>query len=247
MHTYSLQGRRFVVTGATRGIGRAISLALGANGAHILMLGRNALSLDALLTEVQALGGEGQGLVVDFTQPNYLVALDDSMSKISKLDGLIHCAGVCGLGTVEQTSPEVLDLNWQVNLRAPYVLTSQLLPRVRAARGHVIFINSGAGKVAKRQWSAYAASKHGLKALADALRDEVAGDGIRVTSVFPGRTATDMQEQVRSYEGKSYNPAEWVQPEDVAQAVILALKTPYPALVDEISVRPMPPLAAKNT
>jgi NADP-dependent 3-hydroxy acid dehydrogenase YdfG len=102
----------------------------------------------------------------------------------------------------------------------------------------VVLINSGAGKAAKAGWSAYAAAKHGLKALADSLRDEVRSDGVRVTSVFPGRTATDMQAEVHAHEGKVYDPACFVRPEDVARVALLALRTPPPAVVDEISVRP---------
>jgi NADP-dependent 3-hydroxy acid dehydrogenase YdfG len=102
----------------------------------------------------------------------------------------------------------------------------------------VVLINSGAGKAAKAGWSAYAAAKHGLKALADSLRDEARSDGVRVTSVFPGRTATDMQAEVHAHEGKVYDPARFVRPEDVARVALLALRTPPPAVVDEISVRP---------
>ncbi len=88
---------------------------------------------------------------------------------------------------------------------APAELTRLLLPQLRAARGHVVFVNSGAGLRANPEWGAYAASKHGLKALADALRGEEADHGVRVTSVYPGRTATPMQEKVHRQEGKEYD------------------------------------------
>ncbi len=105
-----------------------------------------------------------------------------------------------------------------VNLVAPAVLTRLALPALRAARGTVVLVNSGAGLVAHPQWSAYAASKHGLKALADSLRAEEAGHGVRVTTIYPGRTATAMQEKVHAQEGKDYDPAAWIDPATVAAA-----------------------------
>ena len=98
------------------------------------------------------------------------------------------------------------------NLVAPAELTRLLLPQLRAAQGHVVFVNSGAGLRANAEWAAYAASKHGLKALADALRQEEHGNGVRVTSVYPGRTATPMQEKVHQQEGKEYDAARWIDP-----------------------------------
>ena len=85
------------------------------------------------------------------------------------------------------------------------MLTRLCLPAVRAARGTVVFLNSGAGQVAHPHWSAYAASKFGLRALADSLRAEEQAHGVRVTTVYPGRTATPMQQKVHQQEGKDYD------------------------------------------
>ena len=85
-----------------------------------------------------------------------------------------------------------------------------MLPALRAARGTVVFLNSGAGLVAHPEWSAYAASKFGLRAVADSLRAEEAGAGVRVTSVYLGRIATPMQQKVHEQEGKDYDPGDWV-------------------------------------
>jgi NADP-dependent 3-hydroxy acid dehydrogenase YdfG len=102
----------------------------------------------------------------------------------------------------------------------------------------VIMVNSGAGLYAHAEWSAYAASKHGLKALADALRAEEHGNGVRVTSVYPGRTATPMQEKVHRQEGRDYDAARWIDPESVATAVLTALDLPRDAELTDLTVRP---------
>ncbi|MGH3324062.1 MAG: SDR family NAD(P)-dependent oxidoreductase, partial [Streptomyces sp.] len=105
---------------------------------------------------------------------------------------------------------------------------------------HVLFVNSGAGLRANPQWAAYAASKHGLKALADALREEERGHGVKVTSVYPGRTATPMQEKVHSQEGKEYDPGRWIQPGAVATTLLTALDLPGGgAEVTDLSVKPV--------
>jgi NADP-dependent 3-hydroxy acid dehydrogenase YdfG len=104
----------------------------------------------------------------------------------------------------------------------------------------VVFVNSSAGLRANPDWSAYAASKHGLRALADSLRAEEAASGVRVTSVYPGRTATAMQERVHAQEGKEYDPADWIKAESVASAVVAALDLPRDAEMTDVTVRPGP-------
>jgi len=125
-----------------------------------------------------------------------------------------------------------------VNLIAPAELTRLFLPTLRVARGQVVFVNSGAGLRADAEWGTYAASKHGLRALADSLRAEEHAAGVRVTSVYPGRTATAMQQRVRSQEGLPYDPGAYIDPESVATAVLTALDLPRDAEITEITVRP---------
>ncbi len=109
---------------------------------------------------------------------------------------------------------------------------------MRVAQGHVLFVNSGAGLAAHAEWSAYAASKHGLKALADSLRHEEHGNGVRVTSVYPGRTASPMQAKVHQQEGKEYDASRWIDPESVATTILMALDLPRDAEVNDLTVRP---------
>ncbi len=127
-----------------------------------------------------------------------------------------------------------------MNLLAPAELTRLALPALRAAHGTVVFVNSGAGLRANPEWSAYAASKHGLRALADALRAEELGTGVRVTSVFPGRTATPMQAKVHEQEGKEYDEADWIRAETVADAIRHVLDLPRDATIPDVTVSPGP-------
>jgi NADP-dependent 3-hydroxy acid dehydrogenase YdfG len=109
---------------------------------------------------------------------------------------------------------------------------------LRVSQSRVVFVNSGAGLHAHAGWSAYAASKHGLKALADALRAEEAEHGVKVTSIYPGRTATPMQERVHQQEGREYDASRFIAPESVAETILLALDLPDDAHLTELTVRP---------
>ncbi len=128
----------------------------------------------------------------------------------------------------------------RVNLVAPAALTRVALPALRAARGTVVFVNSGAGLQAHPTWSAYAASKHGLRALADSLRAEEHEHGVRVTSVYPGRTSTPMQAEVHRQEGKEYDAADWIDPETVADAILRVLDLGDDATISDLTLRPSP-------
>ena len=232
--------RTVVVTGASRGIGRAISHALAKEGFNLVVIGRDKARLEAVAAEcTSGTNVQVSVLPIDLSESKSLEQIKFAVPEAG-LHGLIHNAGVCALGRIESISERQLDEHWQLNVKVPFLLTAQLLPFLRRACGSVVCINSGAGKVAKAGWGVYASSKHAFKAFADALRDEVSGDGVRVTSIFPGRTATDMQSDVHQAEGRTYVPDRFVQPEDVAAAVVTAVLMPFPALVEEVVVRPMP-------
>src|SRR5205823_14512582 len=114
-----------------------------------------------------------------------------------------------------------------------------MLPMLRASRGQVVFVNSSSGIRAKPFSSQYDATKHALRALADSLRDEVNGDGIRVLSVYLGRTASEMQARIHATTNKPYRPELLLQPEDIAAIVLSALSLPRTAEVTDMHIRPM--------
>jgi NADP-dependent 3-hydroxy acid dehydrogenase YdfG len=153
---------------------------------------------------------------------------------------LVHSAGIGPLGTVEDSPAEQWRRTFEVNVVAVAELTRLLLPALRAACGQVVCINSGAGLTAHPGWGSYAASKFALRAFADALRAEEAAHGVRVTSVYPGRTDTRMQRAVVAHEGGEYDGSRFLRPESVARAVLLAVTAPPDADVTELSIRPAP-------
>ena len=132
------------------------------------------------------------------------------VAGIDRLDVLVHSAGVMALGPIAETPAEVWRRTMETNVIAVAELTRLLLPALRAAHGHVVLINSGSGQRSNPGWASYSASKFALRAFADALRAEE--PGLRVTTVYPGRTATDMQREVRAQEGGAYEPEKYLDP-----------------------------------
>ena len=224
-----------LVTGAGAGIGECVARRLAARGDELVLVARSAARAEELAGAFPV----ARTVVADLADPH---GLAPSLAGLlpERLDSLIHVAGRVDLGPVAEQSAQVWRRTLDVNLLAPAELTRLCLPSLRAARGHVVFVNSGAGLRANPLWASYAASKHGLRALADALRGEEREQGVRVTSVYPGRTATAMQEKVHEQEGKEYDPSDWVDPDSVATTVLMALDLPRDAEVTDLRVNPGP-------
>ncbi|GEE00671.1 short chain dehydrogenase [Gordonia spumicola] len=218
-----------LITGASRGVGAQIARALAPT--HDLLLGgRGSAELDALATELDG----ASTFPVDLTDHESLEAATEA---IGSLDVLVHSAGVASsLEAVADTPADEWRYILEVNLVAAAELTRLLLPALRAAAGHVVFLNSGAGIRVNPGWTPYAASKFGLKALADGLRLEE--PSLRVTSVFPGRVDTDMQRDIVAIEGGAYDPSKFLKPETVAAAVAQAIATPPDAHPTDVVLRP---------
>ncbi|MPT14164.1 MAG: SDR family oxidoreductase [Microbacterium sp.] len=223
-----------LLTGAGSGIGAVLARRLVERGDDVVVLARDAGRARQIAEELPGVST----LVGDLAQPGRLSWALSKQSLPDRIDSLVHAAGVVDLGTVGELTPALWDQQLAVNLVAPAELTRLLLPVLRVSRGHVVFVNSGAGLRASPGWSAYAASKHGLRALADALRQEEAQHGIRVTSVYPGRTATPMQERVHRQEGQEYDATRFITPEAVATTILTALDLPRDAHLTDLTVRP---------
>ena len=186
-----LAGKVALVTGASSGIGRAIAGGLAAQGAALALVGRNSDRLTEVADEISLKTNRVVTYPLDLTS---IGAAEDLLEQIRRDFGelhiLVHSAGAFARGGVGSAPVADLDLQYQLNVRTPYTLTQALLPLLKTSQGDVVFINSSAGLAARGEISQYAATKHALKALADSLREEVNADGVRVSSLFVGRTAT---------------------------------------------------------
>jgi NAD(P)-dependent dehydrogenase (short-subunit alcohol dehydrogenase family) len=238
--TAELMGKVAMITGASGGIGEAIAVALAREGARLVLAGRSAERLDLVAERARDFSPRVETFAADLTDDDRIRALAARTKEtFGGVDVLIHSIGYFAGGLVATASVEDLDRLYRVNVRSPYLLTQALLPSLISRQGQVVFINSGAGfQPARAGWASYAASKHALRALADGLREEVHPQGVRVITVFPGRTATAMQEEVHRFEGKPYNPERFMQPRDVASVVLNSLSLPRTAEVTEVRVRP---------
>jgi NADP-dependent 3-hydroxy acid dehydrogenase YdfG len=236
----TLKDQVALVTGASGGIGSATALLLATKGVKLWLTGRDRARLDAVAESTKRTTSEPVCIQADLERDKDVSALATRLRRdVGYLDLLIHCAGKIVPGPMELAEIENLDQQYRVNVRGPYLLTQLLLPMLRSRRGQIVFINSSAGQLAPANASQYAATKHALRAIADSLRQEVSIDGIRVLSVYPGRTASPMQATLHAIERKEYCPDRLVQPEDVAAMLVSAITLPRSAEVTDINVRPL--------
>lgn len=229
-----------VITGAGSGIGKAMALGLADLVDRFVLVGRDLGKLERVGEALGLLGKHVQLLPRDLSSGQEVADLASLIrGHCERLDLLIHCAGVIRTGTVEDAGAENLDWHYAVNLRAPVMLTQMCLPLLRTARGQIVFVNSSAALTPKSALSGYCASKAALKAFADSLRAEENANDVRVLSVYPGRTATPMQEALYVEAGKPYVAETLLQSEDVAEAVVGALRLPRTAEVTDLMIRGM--------
>lgn len=219
-------GRKVAVTGATGGIGRAVVAALAAGGYEVVALGRSDEKLAGLPAVMR--------VTLD------LAAGEPVPLGVERLDGLVHCAGISEVAPVAETPRAAWEELMAVNVVGPAAVTRALLPALRAAGGHVIFVNAAPGLHGVPNWSAYTASKAALTELADSLREEEAPHGVRVTTIYPGGVRTEMLRRVREQLGRPYDPAVTVLPETLASLVVSLLEFPADAQVTEVSLRAAP-------
>jgi NADP-dependent 3-hydroxy acid dehydrogenase YdfG len=216
-----------LLTGASRGIGAATARAL-ADTHDLLLGGRDEAALAAVAADLPS----ARPWPVELTD---YAAVRAAVDGIDRLDVLVHSAGISRLGPVADVSAADWRESYEINVVAVAELTRLLLPALRAASGHVVLVNSGSGLNANPNWGPYAASKFALRAFADVLRAEE--PSLRVTSVHPGRTATDMQRGVREFEGGDYEPDRYMRPESVAGMIKAAIETPADAHVHQLIIR----------
>ncbi len=228
-----------VVTGSSSGIGRAVAQALAGRGMSLCLTGRDAGRLQDCAREIEPRAARVLVHLADLSSDQGIRGLVERVGAVlGRMDVLVHAAGVLHLGSVEAAGWDDLDEQYRVNLRAPFLITKAFLPMLRESNGQIVFVNSTAGLAAGVDNGLYAATKHALRSLAGSIRDHVNQYGVRVLSVFPGRTATPMQEAVQQFEGRRCEAADLLQPSDVAHVIVAALSLPRTAEVTEVVMRP---------
>jgi len=230
-----LEGKVAIVTGASRGIGRAISVALAQETATIVLAARSIQQLQITAEQVTKAGGEARIVHVELTEEQSIRNLIQvTGEKLGRLDILVNNAGVTHSAELEQTSTE----DWQrcisINARAPFILCREALPLLKKSKAaHIINISSVVGVKGYPLQSAYTASKHALRGMTISLAEELRGSNIRVHLLCPGGVDTDMVDSVRPDIAKD----ELIQPEEIAELVLYLVTHKGNAVMDELRIR----------
>ncbi len=238
--------KHVLVTGASSGIGAAVAARFAAQGAVLTLLGRDRTRLARVAQAARATAGSSARVfAADFAHPARLErAMRRIAAQLPRLDALVHAAGVFVGGSVLDAEERAFRAMLQVNAHAALAISRALVPLLEASRGTIVFINTaGVQRPPLPLTARYIAGKHLLLGYSEALREELNPLGIRVTCVYPARTATPMQETLQRLEGRRYDPQGLLQPEDVAELIAGAVNLAPRAQVVDLIVRPMPPAA----
>ena len=230
-----LAGKVAIVTGASRGIGRAISLALAKESSIVVLAARSIQQLQITAEQVTLAGGTAHVVHVELTEEQSICNLIQVVNeKLGRLDILVNNAGVTHSAQLEQTSTE----DWQrcisINARAPFILCREALPLLKKSpEAYIINISSVVGIKGYPLQSAYTASKHALRGMTMSLAEELRGTNVRVHLLCPGGVDTDMVSRVRPDIAKD----ELIKPEEIAELVLYLLTHKGNAVVDELRIR----------
>ena len=227
----SVAGKTALVTGAGRGIGRAIALGLAKAGCTVVVTARSLAELLAVEQEIVAANGNARVVQADLTRDDELHSLVQACGAV---DFLINNAGWGKRASVVRSRVDDWDQTFRLNLRAPMILAKELLPAMlRNGGGAVINIGSVSGKSGEANGAAYSASKFGLIGFTQSLFEEVRENGIKVAVILPGFVDTPMIPPV-----KQLDRSRMIQADDVAEAVLYVLTSPATACPIEITLRP---------
>jgi len=230
-----LAGQVALVTGASRGIGKAIALMLAEQGAHVITAARTQKDIDRLVNEIEQQGGKAQAVTFDLTGESSIKELAEQVHADSgRLDILVNNAGVTLSAPLEQTTTPDFDCVMSTNIRGPYLLIRECLPLLKKSpHGFIINIASVVGVKGYAQQTAYTASKHALRGMSIALAEELRDTNIRVHVLCPGGVATDMIAQVRP----DIPSDTLMAPTEIAELVLYLVTHQGNAVIDEIRIR----------
>ncbi|MEJ6978928.1 3-ketoacyl-ACP reductase [Pedobacter sp. P351] len=231
----SLSGKNALVTGAGKGIGKAVAIALAKEGVNVALLARTASDLQSVADEVENEGVKAIIVVADIADIKSVNnAIESTIESLGEIDILINNAGIAAFGTFLELSPEEWEKIIRVNLFGVYYATRAVLPSMIERRtGDIVNISSTAGLRGAAQTSAYSASKFALIGLSESLMQEVRKHNIRVTTLTPSTVATPLAFDLNLTDG---NPEKVMQPEDFAEMIISQLKLNRRVFIKEASI-----------
>ncbi len=230
-----LAGKVAIVTGASRGIGRAISIVLAREAATVVLAARSIRKLQETAEQVTHVGGKAKIVVTDLSKEESIKNLVKvTGEKFSRLDILVNNAGVTHSAKLEETATEDWERCIRINARAPFILCREALPMLRKAEAaYIVNIASVVGVKGYPLQSAYTASKHALRGMTISLSEELKGSNIRVHLLCPGGVDTELVQKVRPDIKKD----ELMQPDEIAELVLYLVTHKGNAVIDELHIR----------
>lgn len=243
--TGKLNGKVAIITGASSGIGAATAIALAEEGAQVAIAARRIERLNEVAQKIAAVGPKALPIVTDASDETQVNALVQKVNTtLGRIDILVNNAGIAKLGTIEDGNPAEWRRQFDLNVLGLLYATHAVLPIFKAQGvGHVVNLSSTAGRIARAGMGVYSATKWGVNAISEALRQEVHKHNIRVTIIEPGMVATEFIDNITDSAAKQALEARFkavtpLQPEDIAQAIAYAVTQPPHVNVNEILLRP---------
>ncbi len=232
----NIQNHVAVITGGSRGIGKAIGRALASKGANVVLAARSAQDLDAAVQELHTDGLAAVAVPTDITlQEDVEMLISSTYEKFGRIDILVNNAGIGVFKPAVEMRIEEFDAMWNVNVRGVFLATKSVLPHMlKAKSGSIVNIASLAGKNSFKGGTGYAATKWALRGFASSLMLEIRESNIRVVTIFPGSVNTH-------FSSTNLRGDTITQPEDVADAVVFAVTAPERSIFSEIDIRPTHP------
>ncbi|MEH2463528.1 MAG: SDR family NAD(P)-dependent oxidoreductase [Nostoc sp.] len=240
-----LDAKVAIITGASSGIGAATAIALAEEGAQVVLAARRIERLNEVAQKIEAVGGKALPIVTDASDETQVNSLVQKVNTtLGRIDILVNNAGIGGLGTIEDSDPAEWRRQFDLNVLGLLYATHAVLPIFKAQGvGHVVNLSSVAGRITRAGMGVYSATKWGVNAISEALRQEVHKHNIRVTIIEPGLVATEFIDNITDPAAKQALEARFkavtpLQPEDIARAIAYAVTQPSHVNVNEILIRP---------